>query len=278
MNSALSTPLDLFRSLASAHAGEDPALTSAETAAEEFGLAVPDALTGEFLRFLAARTAAAARAHARGETGGNGGTTPTAIVMSPACGAVGLHIYRGFHAAHAAAQPDEQTRGAAGGNANGGHTVGGAVVGSYVVGATGSGASYSAHEGHLTCIEPEVQHQQLAKAAFGEAGVPNNCYRFLPSAPLDVVGRLASDSYDLAVAECDVRDLAALCAATLPALRPGGTLVLLDSLMDGAIADEDDRDRMVVAAREADAAIAEMGNVVVTRLPLGAGATIITKL
>lgn len=235
MNSATSPSASSFSAIQSyvaAAAPEDPALDVATEAAEEFGLLIPDAMTGEFLRFVAAQA-----------MGGSAlaGHTPTGIVMSPACGVLGVHLFRGFQKASEA-----------------------------------SPASAVA-AAHLTCIEPEIQHQQLAKTAFKAAGVLNNAYRFLPSHPLDVISRLASNSYDIAVAECAVEDIAATAKATLPTLRPGGVLIILDTLLDGTIGDEECTDRRTLLAREADAAISEMENVTVARLPLGAGATIITK-
>lgn len=130
---------------------------------------------------------------------------------------------------------------------------------------------------HLTCIEPEVQFQNLARSAFTAAGQRPNTFRFLPSRPLEVAGRLASDSYDLAVAESAIEDLQALADATLPTLRPGGSLVILDTLLDGLIGDDSRTDRQTIAAREADAYFRSLEQVTVTRLPLGAGMTILTK-
>lgn len=132
--------------------------------------------------------------------------------------------------------------------------------------------------GHLTCIEPEVQFQNLARTAFSAAGKKPNSFRFLPSTPLDVAGRLANDSYDIAVAECAIEDLQALCEATLPTLRPGGCLILLDSLLDGVVADATRNDRQTLAAREADSFFRSLDNVHTARLPLGAGLSVITKL
>ena len=91
------------------------------------------------------------------------------------------------------------------------------------------------------------------------------------------MGRLAQDSYDIAIADTPEEDLLRIVEATLPALRPGGVLVLLDSLLDGLIADSSRTDRQTVAAREADSAIREMPGVTCSRLPLGAGLTLITK-
>lgn len=220
VNAANNSPADAIRDYVESTVNPDEVLIAANEAADEFGLLTPDAITGELITFLAARAAGNSKLD---------GHTPTGIIMSPACGVIGLHIFAGL----------------------------------------GSG--------HLTCIEPEVQHQQLARAAFQAAGVRNNMYRFLPSIPLDVVGRLAQESYDLAVADAAEEDLLQTVEATLPALRPGGLLILLDSLLDGLLGDESRTDRQTVAAREADAALREMDGITVARLPLGAGATLITK-
>ena len=225
MNSASNTSINAIKSYVEKTTPVDEPLAAAAEAAHEFGLLVPDAVTAEFLQFLAANTAGRAQL---------GGHTPTGIIMSPACGLLGSHLFRGFHAA----------------------------------GAT---------QAHLTCIEPEVQHQQLAKNAFKQIGVASNGFRFLPSQPLDVIGRLASNSYDLVIAECAVEDLEATVAATLPTLRAGGVLLLLDTLLDGTVGDEDRNDRQTTCAREADEYIAGLSGVTAARLPLGAGSTIISK-
>lgn len=225
VNAAQSSSLETIRAYVDSTSREDEVIAQAVEAATEFGLPTPDAMTGELLRFLSARAAG---------TGCLAGHTPTGIVMSAACGVIGMHLFRGLGYAGAA-------------------------------------------DGHVTCIEPEVQYQQLARAAFESAGIRPNLYRFLPSAPLDVVGRLAQDSYDIAVADAPAEDVLATVEATLPAVRPGGVVVLLDSLLDGLIGDQQREDRQTVAAREADEALRAMENVAVCRLPLGAGVTLITK-
>ncbi len=46
-------------------------------------------------------------------------------------------------------------------------------------------------------IDPEAEHQAMAKATCREAGVATTRARFLPSRPLEVMGRLATDAYQL---------------------------------------------------------------------------------
>lgn len=132
--------------------------------------------------------------------------------------------------------------------------------------------------GILTCIDPEPEHQRLAKLIFREAGYPHTRIRFLPSRPLDVMGRLANKSYQIIYAEVAPMDITTLVDAALPLLSPGGSLVLPDVLFDGTLTDETRRDPDTRAIREADEYIRSLSGAHVCRLPLGTGMTIVTKM
>nr|WP_275432895.1 class I SAM-dependent methyltransferase [Corynebacterium hadale] len=132
----------------------------------------------------------------------------------------------------------------------------------------------------LTCIEPEAALQSGTKAAVRAAGYAPSRVRFLTARPLDVMGRLANDAYQVIYADVSPVELGAIIDAAWPLLTPGGTLVLAGSLLDGTVADATRRDRETAAAREADdyaeTFAAEHGGVV-TRLPLDGGLTLVTK-
>lgn len=133
-------------------------------------------------------------------------------------------------------------------------------------------------KGVLTCINPEAPHNNQAKQAFRDAGYPSSRARFLTARPLDVMGRLANESYQVVYADVSPMDLPAVIDAAWPLLTVGGTLVLADSLLDGTVADETRKDRATAGAREADVKVSEMDNALVARLPLGAGLTLVTRL
>lgn len=194
----------------------DPALATAREDAAEFGLPVPDEVTGQLITTLAATT------NGEGSTG--------AIAITPAAGLVGLYILRGL------------ARGTT-----------------------------------LTCIDPETEHQRHAKSIFRDAGYSPSRVRFLPSRPLDVMGRLASESYQLVFGQVSPMDLRAFIDAAWPLLRPGGVLLLADALLDGTVSDDTRKDRETVAARDADEYVRSLEGVHVARLPLGAGLTLVTK-
>lgn len=145
------------------------------------------------------------------------------------------------------------------------------VVGLYLLEGLGK-------QGHLTCIDPESEHQKQAKSCFQEAGYKSSSFRFLPSRPLEVMGRLASDSYQLVYGDLVPLDQRAFIDAAWPLLVKGGVLVLADTLLDGTIADATRTDRDIAAARENDSYLRELNGALVTRLPLGAGITIVTKI
>ncbi|AGF72140.1 O-methyltransferase [Corynebacterium halotolerans] len=211
------TAFDALRSYIESTTETPEALAEARHDAAEFGLTVPDEVTGQLLTTLAASTATEKSAGA--------------VAVTPAASVVGLYILRGLG---------------------------------------GRGA--------LTCIDPEAEHQKQARSIFRAAGYSPSRVRFLPSRPLDVMGRLATNAYQLVYAEVPPMELSATITAAWPLLAKGGTLVLADALLDGTLADESRRDRDTAAAREADQQVHELEDAVVTRLPLGAGLTLVTKI
>lgn len=132
--------------------------------------------------------------------------------------------------------------------------------------------------GIVTCIDPEVEHQNHAKETFRAAGYSPSSVRFLPSRPLDVMGRLANDAYQLIYADVHTMDMPAVIKAAWPLLSERGTLVLPGSLLDGTIADSTRTDRDTAAAREADELVRSLEGAQVTRLPLASGITLVTKI
>jgi len=207
---------DALRTYIESTSDVSEALATARRDAEEFGLRVPDEMTGQLLTTLAA---ASANDRATG-----------AVAVTPAAGVVGLYLLRGL-------------------------------------GDTGT----------LTCIDPEAEHQTQARATFRDAGFAPSRARFLPSRPLDVMGRLANGAYQVIYVEVPPVELPTVITTAWPLLTQGGTLVLADALLDGTLADESRRDRDTAAAREADELARSLEGALVTRLPLGAGLTLITR-
>ena len=207
---------DALRTYIESTSDVSEALATARRDAEEFGLRVPDEMTGQLLTTLAAASA-------------NDRSTG-AVAVTPAAGVVGLYLLRGL-----------------------------------------------GDRGTLTCIDPEAEHQTQARATFRDAGFAPSRARFLPSRPLDVMGRLANGAYQVIYVEVPPVELPTVITTAWPLLTQGGTLVLADALLDGTLADESRRDRDTAAAREADELARSLEGALVTRLPLGAGLTLITR-
>ncbi|WJZ02287.1 O-methyltransferase [Corynebacterium freiburgense] len=210
------TALDTLNSYITSTIEVPAALAEARQDAQEFGVTVPDILTGSLLSTLAAGAATPENA--------------AAIAVTPAAGVVGLHILHGL-----------------------------------------------GKEGHLTCIDPETELQAQARTTFRHAGYRPSAVRFLPSRPLEVMNRLAADSYNFIYGEVRPTELKAFFKIAWPLLEEGGVLVLADSLLDGTLADETRKDRDTLAAREIDEYLNLLEDAVVSRLPLGAGMTIVSK-
>ncbi|WP_448851196.1 O-methyltransferase [Corynebacterium sp. 335C] len=126
-------------------------------------------------------------------------------------------------------------------------------------------------DGHLTCIDPDTEHQKLARQAFRSAGIGTGRYRFMPARPLQVMGRLAPGNYDLIYADVPADQVAAVREAAWPLLGPGGALIIagLDYRGD---------DGVPAALAEADEAFRGLDDALVARVPLGPGAVVLRKL
>ena len=173
----------------------------------------------------------------------------------------------------AAAQQDAEEFGLAAPDAAAGSLLS-ALAASYIdeAGVRGLGLT-----GTLTCIDPETEHQRQARTNFMAAGYKPNQFRFLPSRPLEVMSRLAADSYHVVYGDIRPSDYRAFIDAAWPLLRSGGILILANSLLDGTLSDTTRKDRDTICAREADEYVRSMDQAVVCRLPLGSGLTLITK-
>ncbi|AZA13262.1 O-methyltransferase [Corynebacterium choanae] len=193
----------------------DDVLANAVEHAQEFGIAYPDASTGQLLATLAALT------YPLGSSG---------VVV----------------AANAAA-----------------------VIGTYVARAV-------AEDTRISCIEPDIEHQQAAQKALLSLGRPSSTVRLMTAQPVQVMGRLAKSSYSMVIGDVAGKDLPRFIELARNILAPGGVLVLLDCLLDGTITDPTRTDRDTVGAREAQEMLAAMDDMFLARLPFGSGMVVAT--
>lgn len=126
-------------------------------------------------------------------------------------------------------------------------------------------------DGVLTSIDPEPEHQRLAKLALREAGVPSGRVRLIAGRALDVLPRLSDGAYDLILCDAAPAESVDYLPAALRLLRTGGLVLFAGALAGGRVADPSAREPETVAARELARVVREESRLVPALLPLGAG-------
>lgn len=153
------------------------------------------------------------------------------------------------------------------------------MLGAKTVVEVGTGAGVSGlwlldgmrEDGVLTTIDTEPEHQRAAKEAFRAGGIAPSRTRLINGWALDVLPRLADDTYDLVFIDTSPVDHLHFVQESVRLLRPGGVLVLHNALLGGRVPDGTQRDATTVAVRAAARAIAEDDRLTTVLLPLGDG-------
>ena len=133
-------------------------------------------------------------------------------------------------------------------------------------------------DGRLLCLDISEEWTGMARRAWEQAGVADRIdLRIGPA--IDTLRSLPpGESFDLAFVDADKTGYAAYYDEILPRLRPGGLLLVDNTLWSGAVLDEaDDRDD-TKAIRALNDKIAADPRVRVVLLPIGDGLTVVQKL
>jgi predicted O-methyltransferase YrrM len=128
-----------------------------------------------------------------------------------------------------------------------------------------------ASDGVLTSVDPETEHQRLARQSLNEAGYGSGRVRLIAGRALEVLPRLSDGAYDLVFCDALRSENVDYLAAALRLLRPGGTVVFAGALAGGRVADPGARDPDTVALRELARAVREEERLVPALLPVGTG-------
>lgn len=102
-----------------------------------------------------------------------------------------------------------------------------------------------APEATLTSIDLEVDHQQTAKRAFADFGIPANQARLIAGRALEVLPRMNEGSYDLVLVDADPGSVIEYVEHALRLVRVGGTVLVPHVLWRGRVADPAARDDTV---------------------------------
>jgi predicted O-methyltransferase YrrM len=133
------------------------------------------------------------------------------------------------------------------------------------------------HDGVLTTIDLEAEHQRAARRTFAEAGFAPSRARIIAGRALDVLPRLADHAYDLIFVDHDVTEYPAGITAAGRLLRTGGVLVLGAVLAGGRVADPAVRDTDTVTLREAVKSLRDADEWIPALVPLGEGLLLATR-
>ncbi len=131
--------------------------------------------------------------------------------------------------------------------------------------------------GVLTTIDPESEFQHAAAQAFKAAGVPSTSSRFINGRALDVLPRLADNSYDMFILDGPPEETEAYLTHAARLLRSSGALVLPNALWFGQVADPARRDPHTVMLREATRKLLESEEFRTTMVPSGHGVALASR-
>jgi len=133
------------------------------------------------------------------------------------------------------------------------------------------------NDGVLTTIDAEREHSKIARTVFEEADIPATKYRIITGNLIDVVGKLADNSYELVITR-DAMDLFEIVQESFRLLKSGGLLIIDQALSGGKVADTTQRDPESIARRDAIKVIKEDARWSSSVIPIGAGILLAHKL
>ena len=129
----------------------------------------------------------------------------------------------------------------------------------------------------LTTIHSEGAHSKIAKTIFDEADIAPTRYRIITGKLIEVIGKLADNSYDLIVIR-PALDLFDMVHESYRLLKSGGLLVIDQALSGGKVADPTQRDPESIARRDAIKVVKEDERWAASLIPIGAGVLVANKL
>jgi predicted O-methyltransferase YrrM len=133
------------------------------------------------------------------------------------------------------------------------------------------------NDGVLTTIDSEREHSRIARTIFEEADIPSTRYRIITGKLIEVIGKLADNSYEVVIIR-PALDLFEMVQESYRLLKTGGVLVIDHVLSNGKVADPSQRDPESIARRDAIKVIKEDERWSATIVPVGAGVLVANKL
>ena len=132
-------------------------------------------------------------------------------------------------------------------------------------------------DGRLLALDVSAVYTSVARRHWQEAGVADRIELVIAPASQTLAARLAqgeAGSYDFAFIDADKTGYLAYYEQLLKLLRPGGLIVVDNTLWNGAVADPANREADTVALREFNDALHADDRVDLAQLPVGDGLTL----
>lgn len=129
----------------------------------------------------------------------------------------------------------------------------------------------------LASIDTELQHQDLAKLAFEQAGIVSTRLRMINGRSSEVLVNLADQAYDLVLLDGDIDSLLSQVKESFRLLRSGGVLAIPHALWRDRVPDQVLRDKTTEEYRTALAFISDCGLFIPALSTIGDGLLIASK-
>jgi caffeoyl-CoA O-methyltransferase len=131
--------------------------------------------------------------------------------------------------------------------------------------------------GRLLCLDVSEEWTAIARQAWEKAGVADRIDLKIGPA-LDTLRELPPVLFDLAFVDADKVNYGAYYDELVPRIRPGGLLLVDNTLWNGAVLDEKDDSDDTVAIRALNDRMTADPRVQVVLLPIGDGLTIVQRV
>jgi predicted O-methyltransferase YrrM len=133
-------------------------------------------------------------------------------------------------------------------------------------------------DGILTTVDDEAENTRAARQAFADAGVASQRTRLITGRPLEVLGRLADQAYDLVFLNGETQETSRYLDEARRLLRPGGLIVIDRVLAEGRVPDPAQRDGDTVAMRTLLSEVSVDEQLRPMLLPIGGGLLVAQKV
>lgn len=139
------------------------------------------------------------------------------------------------------------------------------------LGVSGLWMLQGAPHAHLTSIELEADHHEVARTAFTDAGYPVARVRLITGRALEVLPRMNEASYDIVLVDADPAGVLDYIAHAIRLVRVGGLVVVPHALWRDSVPDPAKRDGVTAHLRGVLRDLRESPAVRIAVSPVGDG-------